>query len=124
MLSLGASNDKTLLNELHNAIFGVDMVGDVGYLLYLDDQAIGIARLRVTEEEMHILAVGVLEEYRGRGFGDFLTRSLMNVFIDVTDRIYADYVDEYFVKFGFIETDDYMVVESDKLVFPRKCCNH
>ena len=103
MLSLGASNDKTLLNELHNAIFGVDMVGDVGYLLYLDDQAIGIARLRVTEEEMHILAVGVLEEYRGRGFGDFLTRSLMNVFIDVTDRIYADYVDEYFVKFGFIK---------------------
>ena len=103
MLSLGASNDKTLLNKLHNAIFGVDMVGDVGYLLYLGDQAIGLARLRVNEDEMHILAVGILEEHRGKGYGDFLTRSLMNVFIDVTDRIYADYVDEYFLKFGFVK---------------------
>ena len=121
MLSLGASNDKKILNELHNAIFGSDMVGEVGYLLYLGDKAIGVAKLRVTTEEMHILEVGILEEYRGKGYGDFFTRSLMNIFIDVTDRIVSDYVNEYFLKFGFVQSGDVMVVESEKLTFPRKC---
>ena len=121
MLSLGASNDKRLLNELHNAIFNCDMVGDVAYLLYINDTPIGMARLKVTPEEMHILEVGILEEYRSKGYGDFLTRSLMNVFIDVTDRIYSDYANDYFLKFGFTRKGDQMVVESDKLTFPRKC---
>ena len=121
MLSLGASNDKIILNELHNAIFGSDIVGEVGYLLYLGDKAIGVAKLRVTTEEMHILEVGILEEYRGKGYGDFFTRSLMNIFIDVTDYIVSEYVDDYFLKFGFVTRGDVMVVESEKLTFPRKC---
>ena len=121
MLSLGASNDKALLNELHNAIFGNDMLGDVGYLLYISDKPIGLARLKATPEEMHILEVGILPDYRKKGYGDFLTRSLMNVFIDVTDRIYSDYLDDYFLKFGFTREGDVMVVESEKLTFPRKC---
>ncbi len=121
MLSLGASNDKTLLNDLHNTIFGCDIVGSVAYLLYINDEPIGIARLKVTPEEMHIIEVGLKENYRKKGYGDFFTRSLMNVFIDVTERIYSDYVDEYFVKFGFKRQGDFMVVESNKLVFPRKC---
>ncbi|MBQ8178262.1 MAG: GNAT family N-acetyltransferase [Clostridia bacterium] len=125
MLSLGASNDKNLLNSLHNAIFGVDMEGSVGYLLYVADKPIGVAKLRVTPEEMHIIEVGLLEEYRGKGYGDFFTRSLMNIFIDVTDYIYSDYLDDYFLKFGFERKGDVMVVESDKLTFPRKCqCGH
>lgn len=121
MLSLGASNDKILLNQLHNAIFGCDIVGDVGYLLYMGDEPIGVAKLKVTPDEMHILEVGILENYRGKGYGDFFTRSLMNIFIDVTDYIFSDYVDDYFLKFGFVQKDDVMVVESDKLTFPRKC---
>ena len=125
MLSLGVSNDKNLLNSLHNAIFGNDMVGDVGYLLYMGDEPIGVAKLKVTPEEMHVVEVGLVEEYRHKGYGDFFTRSLMNIFIDVTDRIIADYVDDYFIKFGFKQQGDVMVVESDKLVFPRKCqCGH
>ena len=121
MLSLGASNDKILLNQLHNAIFGCDIVGDVGYLLYIGDEPIGVAKLKVTPDEMHILEVGILANYRGKGYGDFFTRSLMNIFIDVTDYIFSDYVDDYFLKFGFVQKDDVMVVESDKLTFPRKC---
>ena len=125
MLSLGASNDKQLLDALHNAIFGVDMDGNVGYLLYIGDSPVGIAKLRVTPEEMHIIEVGLLKEYRGKGYGDFFTRSLMNIFIDVTDYIYSDYIDDYFLKFGFERKGDVMIVESDKLTFPRKCqCGH
>ncbi len=121
MLSLGASNDKKLLNELHNAIFGTDIVGDVGYLLYIQDEPVGIAKLKVTPEEMRIISVGLLEKYRGKGYGDFFTRSLMNIFIDVTDYIVSEYVDDYFLKFGFVTRGDVMVVESEKLTFPRKC---
>ncbi len=125
MLSLGATNDKKLLDALHKAIFGVDMEGGVGYLLYVADEPIGVAKLRVTPLEMHIIEVGLLEKYRGKGYGDFFTRSLMNIFIDVTDYIYSDYVDDYFLKFGFERKGNVMVVESDKLTFPRKCqCGH
>lgn len=121
MIGLNATNDKTLLNGLHNAIFGCDIEGDVGYVLYVDGIPAGVAKLSVTEEEAHIIRVGILGKLRGKGYGDFFTRSLMNVLIDVTDVIYADYVDDYYLKFGFERDGDRMRIDSDKLTFPRKC---
>lgn len=121
MISLNATNDKTLLNALHNAIFGCDIEGDVGYVLYVDDIPAGVAKLSVTEEEAHIKRVGILGKLRNKGYGDFFTRSLMNVLIDVTDVIYADYVDDYYLKFGFERYGDRMRIDSDKLTFPHKC---
>ncbi|MBR6751099.1 MAG: hypothetical protein IKM01_02495 [Clostridia bacterium] len=121
MISLNATNDKTLLNALHNAIFGCDIEGDVGYVLYVDDIPAGVAKLSVTEEEAHIKRVGILGKLRNKGYGDFFTRSLMNVLIDVTDVIYADYVDDYYLKFGFERDGDRMRIDSDKLTFPHKC---
>lgn len=121
MLSLDISNDLNLLNSLHNRIFGMDIDGKVGFVLLYDNEPIGIARIKATPEELHIVRVGVIEEYRGKGYGDFFTRCIMNGFIDVTDRIISDYVDDYFLKFGFVQDGGVMVVESEKLVFPRKC---
>ncbi len=121
MISFGATNDKRVLDALHNAIFGVPIEGDVGYVLDVDGVPAGVAKLKVTPEESHIVRVGILPKLRGRGYGDFFTRSLMNVLIDVTDRIVADYVSDYYLKFGFTEENGTMSIDPEKLVFPHSC---
>ena len=121
MISLGATNDKTLNDKLHTAIFSAPLDGDVGYLLNVDGVPAGIAKLIVTPEESHIVRVGILPKLRGKGYGDFFTRSLMNVLIDVTDKIVVDYVSDYYLKFGFVREGDKMVIDPEKLVFPRQC---
>lgn len=121
MISLGATNDKTLNDKLHTAIFSAPLDGDVGYVLNVDGVPAGIAKLIVTPEESHIVRVGILPKLRGKGYGDFFTRSLMNVLIDVTDKIVVDYVSDYYLKFGFVREGDKMVIDAEKLVFPRQC---
>ena len=121
MISLGATNDKTLNDKLHMAIFSAPLDGDVGYVLNVDGVPAGIAKLIVTPEESHIVRVGILPKLRGKGYGDFFTRSLMNVLIDVTDKIVVDYVSDYYLKFGFVREGDKMVIDPEKLVFPRQC---
>ena len=121
MISLGATNDKTLNDKLHTAIFSAPLDGDVGYVLNVDGVPAGIAKLIVTPEESHIVRVGILPKLRGKGYGDFFTRSLMTVLIDVTDKIVVDYVSDYYLKFGFVREGDKMVIDPEKLVFPRQC---
>ena len=121
MISLGATNDKTLNDKLHTAIFSAPLDGDVGYILNVDGVPAGIAKLIVTPEESHIVRVGILPKLRGKGYGDFFTRSLMNVLIDVTDKIVVDYVSDYYLKFGFAEENGTMVIDPEKLVFPHAC---
>ncbi len=121
MISFGATNDKASNDRLHTAIFGYPLDADVGYVLNIDGIPAGIARLKVTPEESHIVRVGILPGFRGKGYGDFFTRSLMNVLIDVTDRIVIDYVSDYYLKFGFIKEGERMAIDPEKLVFPHKC---
>ena len=121
MISLGATNDKTRIDKLHTAIFSAPLDGDVGYVLNVDGVPAGIAKLIVTPEESHIVRVGILPKLRGKGYGYFFTRSLMNVLIDVTDKIVVDYVSDYYLKFGFVREGDKMVIDPEKLVFPRQC---
>ena len=121
MISFGATNDKRVLDALHNAIFGTPIEGDVGFVLDVDGKPAGIAKLKVTPEESHIVRVGVMPKLRGKGYGDFFTRSLMNVLIDVTDKIVIDYVSDYYLKFGFAEENGTMVIDPEKLVLPHAC---
>lgn len=120
MLNLNPTNDTALLNALHNAIFGTDISGKVGYVFYVDDVPAGVAKLDIDATSAYLREVGILKGFRGKGYGDFFTRSLMNCCIDITDVIYT-YKDDYFLKFGFTEDGDRMKVDSDKLVFPHAC---
>ena len=121
MISFTATNNKVLLNKLYNAVFGSDIPGDVGYVLVVDGIPCGVAKLSVTESVSHIHTVGILPKLRGKGYGDFFTRSLMNVLIDVTDEIVIDYPASYFLQFGFRRDGDEMRIASEDLVFPKKC---
>jgi len=89
---------------------------EVGFALFFHNFSTFLGRCGIYLEDLYIMP-----QYRGKGYGDFFTRSLMNIFIDVTDYIVSEYVDDYFLKFGFVTRGDVMVVESEKLTFPRKC---
>lgn len=121
MLNLAPTNDKKLLDSLSNSIFACDFDGFVGFVLYRNNESIGLAKIYCDEDKSTILKLGIIPTRRNAGYGDFFTRSLLLRMSEVSDIIEINYVSEYYKKFGFTEKNGKMVIESDKLIFPRKC---
>lgn len=121
MIHIEPTNDKELLDSLSVRIFGAPFAGGVGYVLYNEGEAVGLAKLSVTEEVTTLHSAGVVPEMRGKGLGDFLLRSLMFRAGETSGRIETGWVSDYFIKFGFRQQGGGMVIESKDLVFPRKC---
>ena len=121
MLRYTATNDKKLLDKLSFSIFEEPFNGEVGYVVFDDDTPLGVARLIVTPDKSVLKSIGILPEYRGKRFGDFFTRSLINAVSYVTDVIEIAYKSDYFKKFGFTEGDSGMVIIADNLTFPCEC---
>lgn len=121
MLNLAPTNDKKLLDSLSNSIFACDYEGSVGFVLYKSNESIGLAKIHCDDEKSIILKLGIVPMKRKTGYGDFFTRSLLLRMSEVSDAIEINYVSEYYKKFGFIEKNGKMFIESDKLIFPRKC---
>lgn len=95
---------------------------DTMHLVFiLDDKVMGIASARFVQSIVRITYVGLKKEARGRGFGDFLTRSMINKVMDVADVVEIDTVDDYFLKFGFVVEGNVMRADSKNIVFPSKC---
>ena len=87
----------------------------------LDGRVSGIASARFADKAIRITYVGLIEEVRGKGYGDFLTRSMINKVMDLADVVEIDAVDDYFIKFGFKRVGDIMRADSKHIVFPSKC---
>ena len=121
MLKIEPITDKTLLNKLSLDIFDKEFGADVGFVLFSGNEAAGLAKIKVSPFVSHIIEVGIIKEDRGKGFGDFLTRSLLNALTFVSEKIAVSYISPYFDKFGFEQNGEEMVVEAENLVFPRKC---
>lgn len=121
MLSIDATNDKELLDGLSQRIFGKPYNGGAGFVLYSDDKPAGIARITVEDDVAYLQNIGIVPEERGKGYGDFITRALMNNLSQVVRRIVAVSVCNYFLKFGFEQIDGRMEIDSKDIVFPRKC---
>lgn len=121
MLNIEPTNDKTLLDTLSLAIFGKEYDGAVGFVLYVAGKSAGLAKLNIKEDVSVIECVGIVPSERKKGYGDFLTRSLMNNLSYVSKKIKIAYCDAYFEKFGFRQRGGSMVTESKNIVFPSKC---
>lgn len=121
MLGVKATNDKALLNKLSEHIYGAPFEGGVGFVLEFENATIGLAKLTVSEYESVIHSVGIVLPLRNRGFGDFMTRSLMDNLSRVSKKIIIAYKSEYFKKFGFKEDLDTMFIASEDIMFPSKC---
>ncbi|MCL2631237.1 MAG: GNAT family N-acetyltransferase [Firmicutes bacterium] len=123
MLSYQATNDKALLSRLSSEIFNKPYYMDTGFVLYHEATPIGISALKITPSESVVIEIGVLKEFRGKGYGDYFTRALLNNLSYVSKTIKINYRHDYFVKFGFSETNSGMEILSGNLTFPCKCKN-
>lgn len=121
MLKYNATNDKELLNSLHQSVFGGVYPKDIGFVLYYGDIPIGIAQMVIDKELSILQKVGILEEYRNKKFGDFFTRSLIWGLSQASKKVQISYENEYFKKFGFSAKNGIMIADSEKIVFPCEC---
>ncbi|MBQ2715116.1 MAG: hypothetical protein IJF76_05765 [Clostridia bacterium] len=91
-------------------------------LFILGDRPSGVGCARyLSSDTIRIEFVGLIEGARGKGFGDFLTRSMINKVMDLCKVVEVNSKSEYFLKFGFELVGDVMRAKSEKIVFPSKC---
>lgn len=94
--------------------------GKMFFALLEDDEIIGGADISVGGVGV-IKSVAIVPEKRRRGNGDFFTRALIFKLQSISDKVVIDYVDDYFLKFGFNKDGDRMVADSEKIHFPHAC---
>jgi len=121
MLKVQPTHDKELLNRLSEEIFGRAFPKGVGYVLYEGSTPLGVADVVAHPEKSEIVSVGILPTERGKGYGDFFTRVIMDRLSGVCRVITAGYTSAYYLKFGFCEKAGKMEIRSSELVFPRAC---
>ena len=92
---------------------------DVG--LFSDGALIGAARVSFGEDKARLEAVCLLPAFRKNGFGDFLTRAVMDAYTRSLPVFEVAYESDYFIKFGFEKAGGVMAIQSDKIVFPSHC---
>lgn len=121
MLRFTATDDKKLLGRLYEEIFGEEFDRGVGYVLYDGDKPIGIAKMTVRPQTSVLEKVGILPEERGKGNGDFFTRSLIWGMSNVSEEIAIAQRAPYYEKFGFRSEGEIMTCRSSDVVFPCGC---
>lgn len=121
MLTLEYCEERTLLDKLHEEIFGGKCSESFGVVLRADGVPCGLALYRLQEGAVRLEKVGVLRGERGKGYGDFFTRALIFKFMQSGSDIVAPCVCDYYKKLGFTQDGGEMRVAPEKVVFPSAC---
>ena len=102
----------------------VSRVPGVDVALYEDEKIIGAAHVFFQPDTAVLERVYVTPARRGNGFGDFLTRAVMDAYTRSLPLFRVAYRSDYFVKFGFTADGDGMQIKSEEIVFPSHCGGH
>ena len=102
----------------HSFVPGVDVA------LYEDEKMIGAAHVSFLPDTAVLEYVYVTPTRRGIGFGDFLTRAVMDAYTRSLPLFKVGYKSDYFLKFGFTEVEDGMMIKSEEIKFPSQCGGH
>jgi len=121
MLEIIPTNDAKLLADISVKCLDRPFLKSVGYVLFEDGFAVGIADLTIKADGAYLTSLGIIPQRRGRGLGDFFTRSLLFHMSNVAPTITV-YDDDYFLQFGFTKRGNELAIKSTELNFPRKCC--
>ncbi len=92
--------------------------------LYEDGLMIGSAHVSFLMDCALLEGVYVTPKKRGSGFGDFLTRAVMDAYTKNLPLFKVGYKSDYYLKFGFEEVDDGMLIKSENIKFPSYCGGH
>lgn len=118
-----AISDREVLDKISKEC-GVKYNPDctLNLLFILGDRPSGVAFGRfVNPKTILIEYVGLIDSAKGKGYGDFLTRSMINKVMDLCETVEVNSTDDYFLKFGFVLQENKMVAQSKNIVFPSKC---
>ena len=122
MFSAVALSDRDVAKKITLECGGEYDESNTMHLVFIWENSVsGIASAKFIGGAIRITFVGLVDRVRGKGFGDFLTRSMINKVMDIADTVEIDSVSDYFVKFGFIRQGDIMVCKSKDIIFPSKC---
>ena len=96
----------------------------VDVALYEEERMIGAAHVSFGEDAAILEGVYLTPERRGNGFGDFLTRAVMDAYTRSLPLFKVAYKSDYFLKFGCTESEEGMISRSEEIVFPSHCGGH
>ena len=96
----------------------------VDVALLEDERIIGAAHISFLTDAALLEGVYVTPSRRGFGFGDFLTRAVMDAYTRSLPLFKVGYKSDYFLKFGFVEVEDGMMIKSEEIKFPSHCGGH
>ena len=117
-----ALDDLAVAKKITEECGGEYLSDNTMHLVFiLDNEVSGIASAKFVDSAIRITFVGLVLRARGKGYGDFLTRSMINKVMDLAKVVEVDSTDDYFLKFGFKRVNDKMIAESKDIVFPSKC---
>ncbi len=122
MFSAVALSDNFVAKKITLECGGIYDESNTMHLVFiLENSVSGIASAKYVGGAIRITFVGLVDKARGKGFGDFLTRSMINKVMDIADVVEIDSTSDYFVKFGFTRQENVMVCKSKDIIFPSKC---
>jgi len=90
-------------------------------ILINEDKIIGASSSGITSDSAYIRSIGVLKDYRKQGFGDAISRATINKLSYISKKIEIKGVYQYFEKFGFKNKGEWMIADSEQLIFPSSC---
>ena len=96
----------------------------VDVALYEQEKLIGAAHVSFLPDTALLEGVYLTPARRGFGFGDFLTRAVMDAYTRSLPFFKVGYKSDYFLKFGFQESEDGMIIRSEEITFPSQCGGH
>ena len=96
----------------------------VDVALYEGETLIGAAHVSFITDGALLEGVYVTPSRRGMGFGDFLTRAVMDAYTRSLPLFKVAYKSYYFLKFGFQKEADGMQINSEEIKFPSQCGGH
>ncbi|MBQ7713148.1 MAG: GNAT family N-acetyltransferase [Clostridia bacterium] len=102
----------------------VSCVPGVDVALYEDERLIGAAHVSFQPDTAVLEGVYVTPARRGCGFGDFLTRAVMDAYTRSLPLFRVAYASDYFLKFGFRADGEGMIINSEEIKFPSLCGGH
>lgn len=124
MLEMYPSADAKLNSKLTKTLFSREPLSGVSFVLTAEGKNVGLMELRLPPNGNGILSVGILPEFRGKGYGDFFTRAALLRLSETGEEIRIAYASEYYLKFGFRQCGKEMILKSKDLYFPHECGSH
>ena len=80
------------------------------YILLKDGQAVGVCTVDVSGTSNYLYGLAVVEDYRGKGYGSYLAKSLVNKLIEQNDKAFQIAVEDsnvgakrLYEKIGFVK---------------------